>query len=59
MSAYENLYDWIDDQNCGPQPENELDEALRLVYEADQRVKRGQELSRILWATFKMQGIRL
>lgn len=49
--SQDGLYDYLAHQDCLPQPEpDDLDEALKLVYDAKQRVIRGQELTRILVA---------
>lgn len=45
MNKDDSLYDYLAHQDCLPQPETEADKAER---EADERIRRGQELTRIL-----------
>jgi hypothetical protein len=52
----ENLYDWQDDQACAPQPEPaEETVADKFVRTVDERVRKGQELTRIILANLKGQ----
>jgi hypothetical protein len=51
--SQDGLYDFYVDQNCGPQPDEPETEAEQIASEANRRVVRGQQLTRILLANLR------